>query len=181
MSRRFTLQYGRACAEKLLPWLTPYCDRLEIAGSLRRQRRDLGDIDLVAIPKLEMERDLLGAPLTPKNLCAHAIRARCLEKAWPMVKWGPQYLVFEADGVQVDLWFATAETFGSVLMCRTGSKEHNIWLAQLAADRGGHWNPHHGLRLPGHRTVFAREEHEIYAALGRPFLEPTLRDGRLPR
>jgi DNA polymerase (family X) len=180
MSRRFSIHFANACAERLIAWLTPHCERIHIAGSIRRKCSDIGDVDLVCIPKIQPFLDLFGAPMTPRNLTAHEIKRRCLAEAWLIIKAGPTYLVFEGGGVQVDLWFCTEETWGTVLMCRTGSKEHNIWLAGLARKRGGHWDPHHGLLLPGHRGQFSRTETEIYTAIGVGFIPPEARDRNFP-
>ena len=180
MSRRFTLHFANACAERLLAWLTPHCERIEVAGSIRRKCQDIGDVDFVCIPKMQAMADLLGNPETPKNLTAHEIKRRCLAEAWPIIKAGPTYLVFEGGGVQVDLWFCDEGNWGSVLMCRTGSKSHNIWIAGIAKNRGGHWHPHCGLQLPGRRTTIAKTETDIYSAIGVDFIPPEARDRHFP-
>lgn len=175
-----TLVYAQRCADRLLDWLMPYCELVRVAGSIRRGRPEPNDIDLVAIPKIDFERDLLGQPVRTRNLAENAIRMRAGEEHWELGKCGPQYMVWVAKGVQVDLWFATPGTWGTLLLCRTGSKEHNIWLAQRAKVAGGHWNPHHGLTIHG-GTVGAMEV-DIYEALGLQYIEPENREaGKLPK
>lgn len=177
-SRRFSLQFANACLAKILPWLSPYAERIEVAGSIRRKCESIGDIDLVVIPKTVPISDLFGNPTGQRNKVAEEIRKTCLERGWPLVKDGAQYLVFESGGVQVDIWFGTPANFGTLWMCRTGSKDHNIWLASGAAKRGGHWHPHDGLTLGG--KLIAAEEKEIYAALGLQYLFPEAREKNLP-
>jgi DNA polymerase/3'-5' exonuclease PolX len=119
------LNTGKRYARKIADWLQPFCDRLEIVGSIRRSRPTVNDVDIVCIPIVTEKKDLL--------------------------------------------------TFATRMLCRTGSKEHNIWLAQRAQDRGGHWNPYEGLKLHG-KLVKAEIEEDIYRALGVPWIEPKNRE-----
>lgn len=171
-----TLDFARRCADRLLERMGSVCVRVEVAGSIRRRRPVVGDIDLVAVPIMSRSRDLFGTLGPEVNKSAEAIRNWCTEGCWTLAKDGPSYMVWIAKGIQVDLWWATEETFGTLLLCRTGSAQHNIWLCERAKAAGGKWNPHHGLYLPG-RSVLAKTETEIYQALGLPFLDPeTQRD-----
>lgn len=173
------LIYAQRCAEKLINWLMPFCEKIQVAGSIRRERQTVGDVDLVVIPKLRTEKDLLGTITGHQNLVADEVRRRAAEERWTILKDGPAYLVWMARTVQVDIWFATRATWGTVLMCRTGSKEHNIWLASRAGEMGGHWNPHHGLTIG--QTTASETEESIYQLAGVPFIEPGRREaGQLP-
>lgn len=169
-----TLAYANRCAERIMTWLTPHCDRIQAAGSIRRGRPTVNDIDMVAVPKTWQTYDLLGDKLTEGNSTAFEIQRRCLAEGWTIIKSGDQFISWSARGLQVDLWFCTQLTWGTVLLCRTGSKEHNIWLAQQALARGGHWNPHHGLFLRG--EMVTATEAAIYAALGLEYIEPSQRE-----
>ena len=179
MSARFSLPFAERCLDRLLPWLCPHAELIEVAGSIRRRCQSIGDIDLVIIPKTTPETDLFGAATSHRNLTSDEVRRRCAELNWPMRTDGPNCQIFESAGVQVDIWYATPETKGTVLMCRTGSKEHNIWLADAAAARGAHWNPHHGLQIGG--RVLAGTEDEIYRAIGIDFLPPEARNHSFPK
>jgi DNA polymerase (family 10) len=171
------LDFAQRCADKLVAWLTPHCNEIQVAGSIRRGRAEVGDIDLVVIPWTKPIVDLLGNQLGVHNVTADEIRRRIAEEKWQLDKDGPAYMVWRAataQGIQVDLWFATRETWGSVLMCRTGSKEHNIWLASRAKRMGGHWHPHRGIFLGG--RVVGETEEEIYQFAGVPFIPPERRE-----
>lgn len=170
------LPYAQTCAARLITWLAPYCERIELAGSIRRGRPQCGDVDLVAIPKWDVSGDLLGAETDRRNRCADEIYRRVKAGGWVLDKAGPTYLVFTSKGVQVDVWFTDHDCFGTVLLCRTGSKEHNILLAKRARDLGGHWDPHHGVRLAGKHTR-ATTESDVYAALDLPYIAPEAREG----
>ena len=178
MNHKFS--FARACAESLHDWLHPFAVRIETAGSIRRELPLVGDVDLVVIPTLKEHRNLLQEVERTENLTANEIRRKCAEKGWEILKDGAQYFVFNAVApasgtvVQVDIWFATAENFGSLLVCRTGSKEHNIKLCQRATELGGHWNTSKGVTRGG-QLLPATTEEEIFAALDLPFVPPTAR------
>ena len=173
------LSAARRLAERIEVELQPHCDRLVIAGSIRRHRPEVGDIDLVCLPK-DMEH--LTALLT-----------RCAQTATPLKK-GDQYAVFTLkDGFQLDLWIAhdggfgedpglfetemrkVPSNWGMLLLARTGSARHNIYLAQVANRRGLHFNPHRGI-LRGKEIIASRTEEEIFSALGLPYIYPEDRE-----
>ncbi|MBI5770793.1 MAG: hypothetical protein HZA93_23655 [Verrucomicrobia bacterium] len=169
---------ARALAEKIARELAPHCLRLEIAGSIRRGRPFCGDIDLVCLPRN-------AAAITE-------ILHRCGRSA-KALKSGEQYVVFElANGFQLDLWIAYPDhdepgdmfghgatqqrcNFGVLLLARTGSAMHNIWIAQTAQARGLHFNPHKGV-LRGREVIASAEEADIFAALGLDFIPPERRE-----
>ena len=129
-------------ATKIRDELAPFCEQIEIAGSIRRQRPQVNDVDLVCLPK--------GAQ------GQHDLIERCLRSA-RCTKTGEQYRVFTLEnGFQLDLWIAhagqedllgkkTPGNYATLLVCRTGSKEFNMMLAQRARGLLLHWNPHAGL------------------------------------
>lgn len=158
-------------AERIKSELSPFCDQVEIAGSIRRARAEVNDIDLVCLPKTGQEE---------------ALRARIKARTQVSID-GPQTLIVRlATGFQLDVWFArrperdlvssTAGNFGTLLVCRTGSKDHNIFLAQRALDLGLKWNPHQGVMDPSGRVVASETEHDVFDALGLPWIPPVSRE-----
>jgi DNA polymerase/3'-5' exonuclease PolX len=167
---RMALSPARKLAEKIVAELAINCDRIEIAGSIRRSRAECGDIDLVCVPK-------------PGGK-AHIIE-RC-QRAGDLLKHGEQYCVFVLrNGFQLDLWFAhngggdlfapEPPNFGVLLLARTGSAMHNVWIAQQAQARGLHFNPHKGI-LRGREVIASTEEADIFAALQLGFVAPERRE-----
>lgn len=188
------LDYAQRLATRIRDELAPFCVQIEIAGSIRRQRPNVGDIDLVCLPRgAEGQRDLISR-------CTRS--GRC-------VKAGEQYRVFTLQNdVQLDVWFAhgpdtdllgqtTPENFSTLFVCRTGSAAFNIYLAQRAKERGLHWNPHAGLmRVKGGAFVDYRDgegrrrgtvapigdyittptEAAFFDALGMDFVKPEERE-----
>jgi DNA polymerase/3'-5' exonuclease PolX len=167
-------------AAKLKDWLSPFCERIEIAGSVRRGRDWCNDIDLVCIPKLVEKRDLLGAVEETRNLAWEEIVRLVFGEKAQVIAGGKEpgkYIQVKLlkSGVQLDVFFAEMENFASRFLCRTGSKEHNIWLAERAQLRGGKWEPYNGLTLGG-ALIPATTEADIYRALGVEYIEPANRE-----
>lgn len=174
------LSQAQAYAAKIVDWLRPCCERIEIAGSIRRGRPYCGDVDLVVIPRRIEIKDLLGVGTGRRNLLWEFLAGYVKEKAGG-ARWldggespGKQCRL-RLPRCQLDIWFATGENFASLLLCRTGSKEHNVWLCERAVQRGGKWSYGEGLRLQG-GIVAAEAEFHIYHALGLSFIEPALRE-----
>lgn len=145
-------------AQDLVRLLAPTCHRVEIAGSLRRRRELVHDIDLVVIPKgvafLQQVRELYGR--RPE-------------------KQGEKYLCLASyQGVQVDLYLATEQTWPLLWLVKTGSKEHNIQLCGRAHQQGFKLHADgRGLEVL-HNGVFPplRDEAHIFELLNVPYREP---------
>jgi DNA polymerase (family X) len=171
-----TYEFAKRCSDKLVEWLAPFAERIQVAGSIRRQRTVCNDIDLVVIPKLHPVKDLFGNVTSHTNVTLKEVIRRGEAEGWRLIKSGTEITSIEAKGVQVDVFWAKAETFGSVLLCRTGSGRHNIWLAQQANEQGAKWHSQIGLYRD--RRIIGDSEAAIYRALGLPYLDPThQRDG----
>lgn len=189
---RMTLLQAEKYAERIVTWLAPFCHRIEVAGSIRRERPDVGDIDIVCIPKTEDSRDLFGAVTTHRNLLLEFLQAYVREKNPSDSKITPPYFIsggeragnqvlLQLPKCQLDLWFSTEETFATRLLCRTGSKEHNIWLAERAQTRDCIWRTYEGLEgtthgFPNGEIMRFKTETEIYAALGLELIAPKNRE-----
>ncbi len=152
------LAKGLEIAAEVIERLSPYCQKIEVAGSIRRQKAIVHDIDMVLIPSdpwnLEHEVFALARPFQPKLS-------------------GEKLKRFDYNGAQIDLYYASAETWATLLLIRTGSKENNIRLCSLAKKKG--WRlAASGAGLfdcTGERVAGDTEE-SIYAALGLPYQLP---------
>jgi len=138
--------------------LGSHCTRLEVAGSIRRQRPECADIDIVCIPKVDRQPDLLGSEVGRRNYVlewARAYEAKGIgqvtgpgEQAPHIISGGAKegkQLIVQLRKVQLDIWFASELNFASRLLCRTGSREHNIWFATRLTERNLHWFPYEGI------------------------------------
>ncbi len=156
-----------ALAEELRAALgaLPGVERVEWAGSLRRARETVGDLDLLCVA-----RD--GPPVVEAFTRLPRVRAVLASGATK----GSVRMAVAASTIQVDLRVIPADVFGAAWQYFTGSKEHNVRLRELAVRRG--WSlSEYGL-TEGDRTIAARNEEDIYAALGLPWIPPELREDR---
>lgn len=165
------LRAAQSLALRIQAELAPLCERIEIAGSIRRARPVVNDVDLVILPR-------------PGRLAE--IKARC-ERRCAVVTSGEQnYIVRLPGGMQLDIFFARPPrkdllqtepgNFGTLLLCRTGSREHNIWLVGHAKARGMTWAPYRGVLDGDGYVVAAETEAEIFEALGLEFIAPEQRE-----
>lgn len=162
--RRLLLSQAKPYAEGLVAHLkgTPGVSVVEAAGSYRRRRETVGDLDVLAAtrrPRLVMER-----------LESYEGVARVLARG------GTKMTVRLKNGLQVDLRAVPEESFGAALQYFTGSKAHSIELRARAQARKLKLNEY-GV-FHGARRVAGRDEAEVYAALGLPLIPPELREGR---
>lgn len=154
-------------AEDVVSELTPLCEKIEIAGSIRRERPLVNDIDIVCIPKF-LQLDAIKERL---ELLAKPARAT--------VTGGDRYLKLSSfKGIQVDVYIADAQTWATLLLVRTGSKQHNIKLAQRAREVGYKLNADgHGLTwISKDVNVPVHTEEQIFKELGLAYKEPRERE-----
>ncbi len=153
-------QYAAALCDHLRESGT--VERLEVAGSFRRRRETVGDLDLLAV--------------AADPQAATAALAR-FEGVAEVLLAGPTKTSVRLDnGLQIDLRIIPAATFGAALHYFTGSKEHNIALRTLAKQRGYKVSEYGGFR--GRRRVAGRTEEEIFALVGARWIPPELRENR---
>ena len=157
-------------AERIREDLADFCERIEIAGSIRRRRPECGDIDLVCLPMVWGKIQIIE---------------RCKRSA-KLVKYGEQYVVFElANRFQLDLWFAhhgggdlfspEPPNWGAVLLSRTGSAAHNVHLCNVAYQKGMSFKPGRGVERRG-QIIASETEEAIFAALSLDFIAPEARE-----
>ena len=166
-NRRLLWNEADAIVQELLAWMRqcPAARRVEAAGSWRRGRETVGDIDLLAEsdePAIVMDRLIAwesAGDVMLRGETKTSIR-------------GPQ-------DVQIDLRVVRRESFGAAWQYFTGSKEHNVRLRSRARERGLSINEYGVTRLDGAATALAgATEEAIYAAVGLPWISPELREGR---
>lgn len=163
-AHRLKLVTAAQYSSALLDWLrkAPGVGSVAAAGSLRRSRETVGDLDLLA------------CAADGAAVCRHFVAYP--EVAEVRASGETRATVLLASGVQVDLRVVPEASFGAALMYFTGSKAHNIRLRTLAIERGLKLNEY-GL-FDGRRTVAAATEAEVYEALGLPWIAPELREDR---
>ena len=192
------LAFAQHYAKKIADWISPYCVETEphVVGSIRRLRPICNDVDIVCRPLIVEHKEMFGTVIKTENRL-HSFLSDYVETSNGNAKFisggdhPGKLILLELPKCQLDLWFATPETFATRMMCRTGSAEHNIWLATRAKRMGLKWNPYEGIfsggewRKAGDRDEYIggtlqqfADETKIYAALELPYIDP--RDRELP-
>jgi len=155
-----------AIAERVKAQLAPHCERIEIAGSIRRRKADVGDIEIVAIPK-PYDVGLFASGIAP------------IVSEWPKVrgelpcKYTRRTL---PEGIALDLFLATARNWGLIFAIRTGSADfsHRVlacgWVRNGYASREGMLTD-----AESGKPLDVCEEADLFRLAGVPWTEPEAR------
>jgi len=161
VEKRFKLTVAEAEAEALANFLRDG-GRVVVAGSYRRRRDTVGDLDVL---------------VTAKDGAAVGDKLIRYENVAQVLAHGPaRSTVVLRSGIQVDVRAVPEESYGAALMYFTGSKSHNIALRGLANEHGWKLNEY-GL-FAGKRRIAGKTEEEVYQKLGLAFIPPELREDR---
>ncbi|MFJ2735785.1 DNA polymerase/3'-5' exonuclease PolX [Streptomyces sp. NPDC087317] len=140
------------------------CARCAYAGSLRRMRETVGDIDvLVAAERSAPFMDALTELPTTAEVIAHGAKKTSIRTD---------------TGVQVDLRVVRPDSWGAALQYFTGSKGHNIRIRTIAVHLGLKLSEYGLFDAESGERVASRSEEDVYARLGLPWIPPTLREDR---
>ncbi|MFQ5854101.1 MAG: DNA polymerase/3'-5' exonuclease PolX [Anaerolineae bacterium] len=152
-------------AERLLAGLDecPAVQRADAAGSLRRLKPTVGDIDLLA------------ASDDPQAVTDFFVKLP--EIAQVQTHGDTKASVILHNGLQVDLYVLPPEQYGSLLQHFTGSKQHNIELRELALSQGLSFSEH-GFKREDGSLIRCATEAEVYGTLGLPWIPPELREAQ---
>ena len=135
---------------------------IEPAGSLRRRRESIGDLDILVAARV---------PETVFDAFAHM---PTIQKV--VLRGGTKMTARVSPGVQVDLRVVEPGAFGAALQYFTGSKDHNIRLRSIARDKGLKVNEYGVWR--GEERIAGATEEQVYHALGIPIMPPEIRENR---
>lgn len=192
--RKFPIQEARVVAEQIIARLIHSVERIEIAGSIRRNKSYVGDIELLFIPKIENMGLSLFEGIFDNSLpiCLATQSIEALAKSGVIGKrkrdgthidagWGPKNkLAFHCEtGIPIDLFATTAENWWTSLVIRTGGKATNLLLTTGAIERGCHLNAYGsgitrqiGLRK---EVIPATSEEHVFELCGVPYQQPNQR------
>jgi DNA polymerase (family X) len=136
--------------------------QLSVAGSLRRKKETIGDVDFLAIAD------------NPKTVMDFFVSLPDVIKIWS--KGATKSSIKMKDGFDVDLRIVPKKSYGSALQYFTGSKEHNIATRKLAINKGLKLNEY-GV-FNGKKMIAGWDEKGVYRAIGLDWIEPELRENR---
>ncbi len=163
-----SLEYATIIAKRTLAQLYPYCERIEIAGSVRRKKSECKDIEIVLIPR---SRDL---PLLKKQI-----------DKWHKNKGAFPGLYTQRrlpEWIALDLFIATPDNWGLQYAIRTGSADYSHHVLAMGWSKKGYHSEKGILyptskvygedRLDYTKPVYLREEIDVFNFIGIPWKEP---------
>ena len=159
------LEEAGKLAEAIKAAAEAHCEKIEVAGSIRRQKPKVHDIDFVVVAK--SDSDWQGINEILRHLKA---KPNCSGNS--LIK---AYLPCQNGLFQVDFYRAKPSTFGIHLLIRTGSADHNMWLAGYAISKGMRVKYSEGL-IKDSAPIAGEDEKGVFEALGLPYPLPTERE-----
>lgn len=181
---RVSLARAESLGVELCLMLQAHCEQLHLAGSARRRRPSIGDLELVYQPKLvEVGRLPPDLFLPARPRMGSAVRL-ALEKLLAIGTFqrakgdpfGSRHQRVTYDGMAVDLFAAPADTLGWILVLRTGPKEFNLAVLGALKARGIHSDG--GRLFRGDAPLPTPTEASVFQLAGMPFVPPEDRDAR---
>ncbi len=163
---RVLISDATAVAEEIVAAMraVPGCVQADYAGSLRRMRETIGDVDILTAAKD-------SAPLMAAFVA--------LPLVGDVIASGPtKTSIRTRDGLQVDLRVVPPEAWGAALQYFTGSKAHNIRVREIAVRRKLKLSEYGLFRVEDDTLVVSATEEEVYRRLDLPWIPPTLREDR---
>ena len=167
---RFLLDTAEREAEKIIEHLSkfPGVEKVTPAGSLRRGRETVGDLDILVTGKACCD------PATLEKLIEHVIK---LPGLMEIIARGENKVSFRLrGGMQVDVRLLPPDSFGAAMQYFTGSKAHNVALRQRALKMGYTLSEYSLANLEDGKPVAGKTEQEIYARLKLDYIPPEMRE-----
>ncbi|MFN6129170.1 MAG: DNA polymerase/3'-5' exonuclease PolX [Planctomycetota bacterium] len=144
----------------------PEVEQLEFAGSYRRRKETVGDLDILVTSH------------APTKVMDRFAEFPAIQEV--LVRGDTKMSVRVSDSFQIDLRVVEPEAWGAALQYFTGSKEHNVHVRSLAKAKGLKVNEYGVFDADDEtRRVAGKDEHEVYRAIGLPWIPPELRENRL--
>jgi DNA polymerase (family 10) len=167
---KLDLKTAENIASTIASLVDAWCQKIEVVGSIRRKRPEIHDIDLVVLT-YEDEHDEHWKGLKDSMITFAGVK---------VVLNGDEIFrtLMPLEGgewVQVDFYRAKPETYGIHKLIRTGSAEHNVYLAKLAIKKGMRLQYSKGLMKDG-EVIAGKNESDVLHGLGLPWIPPELRE-----
>ena len=150
--------------------LAPFCERIEIAGSIRRLKPEVKDIELVCIPKTEAQQNLLQETLQENPVPGFIATVNQWEKVRgePTGKYTQRLL---PGGIALDLFITTPQSWGLIYAIRTGSADFSHKTLAVSWIKKG-FHSKDGVLIRAGKHYHIREEQELFDIIGLPWIEP---------
>jgi DNA polymerase (family 10) len=162
--KRFLLGYALDIAEEIKNKLKKLKDvnKIEVAGSLRRKKETIGDIDILITSK------------NPSKVMDFFTRMNDVQAV--LAKGHTKSSVRLKEGLQADVRVIAEKSYGAALLYFTGSKQHNIALRKIAIKKGMKLSEYGLFNKKTNRMLAGKTEQECYKKLGLSYIEPEIRE-----
>lgn len=164
-------------AEEIAGWvldqICEVCVCSYVAGSVRRRRPIVHDIDLVVVPQMDyVQIGLFDDSIRPVSRLD--VRLKNMGIHWT---GGDKIHRFEYERADVDLYICDQKTVALTLLIRTGSQQHNEYLCQLANKKGYSISYSEGVRA-GNEIIPIKQEEDLFSLLGLDYVRPVQREAK---
>ena len=159
------LEEAGKLAEAIKAAVEGNCEKIEVAGSIRRQKPKVHDIDFVVVAKSDSDWQAINEVLRRMKAKPNCSGPKLIKT----------YLPCQNGTFQVDFYRAKPSTFGIHLLIRTGSAQHNCWLAGYAISKGMRLKYSEGL-IKDAAPIAGEDENGVFSALGLHCPLPTERE-----
>jgi DNA polymerase/3'-5' exonuclease PolX len=161
------MEYSKALdiAQAVVEQLRPHTERIEIAGSIRRKKPEVKDIEVVCIP------NPYDTGLFENGLASVVNRWQKVKGELPC-KYTQRIL---PEGIKLDLFFAVPENWGLIYAMRTGSAEYSSRVLGNGWVKSG-YHSINGMLNNGTHIIEVREEEDLFRLIGIPWVEPEKRN-----
>jgi len=175
--QRFSLEQAHLIANKLAKDFEPHCERVEIAGSIRRGKAEVGDIEILYIPKLiNAPPDLFGAPTMDPEDALDTYLRHLIETGVLAIRggYGPKnkLLIHMSSGIPLDVFRTDAENWGMSLVVRTGPKDFNVRLMSRFQELGIAGHAYAGVTDRDGQPLDCPTEHDVFRHAQWDYVEP---------
>lgn len=185
--RKWGLSEATDIACEVVRLLDPACERIEVAGSIRRKCLEVGDLEIVVVPKTKIQgqQTLFGLSEGKRvSVLPHHLEVLMAENKLQRhptdPKMGEKYMKLrkpvtaDGEGVSVDIFAVTPPAnFGVIYLIRTGGKEFNLWIIDQAKLMGMNFKD--GQLLQAGRVIPCPEEQDVFRALRLNYIPPPYR------
>lgn len=185
--KTYPLQDAVPIAEKFVEYLTPHCHRIVVAGSIRRRKPFVKDIEILMVSKKGSQAD--PNDLFDRQIArpAAAIALDELLKLGVITKrlskignesWGPEnkLAVHAKSGIPIDFFLVPERNWWNALVVRTGPAKSNKAIASAALARGWKWHAYgDGFDRGEHEKFVVKQERDAFDHVGLPYLPPEKR------
>ena len=160
------LTRAKEIADSILEVLSPHCEKCEIAGSIRREKEFVKDIEIVCIPKKKGDSKIRINPwiMATYNL-GDVVKGK--------LKNGKYIQINHPKGIKIDLFVTVPEIWGTIFLIRTGPAEYSRHILTEFNKRG--YKSEKGVLVNGDDQLMFKEESDLYNFLGQEFQEPVKR------